>query len=199
MLAARDLAAGCEWAEQRLGAKLAPGGEHPLFGTHNRLLGLELAWGGRAYLEVIAVQPGAACTRPRWFELDTPQMQTRLERGPALIHWVARRPLLPSLPDWAARLPWLPLQRGSNRWSLTVAPGGELPGGGALPSLIDWETPPPTQTLPVSGVVLEGLDLWLPHPAELAPWAGPGIRLHPAQQVRLQATCRRPDGEQVLL
>ena len=41
-------------------------------GTHNRLLGL----GTNVYLEVIAIDTEAAPpARPRWFSLDTPEMQ----------------------------------------------------------------------------------------------------------------------------
>ena len=71
----------------RLGVAPVPGGKHALMGTHNQLLGL----GRETYLEVIAIDPAApAPGRPRWFALDSPAMRSRLEKGPALIHWVAR-------------------------------------------------------------------------------------------------------------
>ena len=120
VVAARTLEEGAAWLEGRLGVGLHPGGEHPAFGTHNRLLSL-----GESYLEVIAVNPDApAPPRPRWFGLDTPQMRERLAHGPALIHWVAAVPGLPDHPDVLA------LSRGENRWRLTVPASGELPGGG---------------------------------------------------------------------
>ena len=40
VVAARDLASGARWLEDRLGASLAPGGVHAAMGTHNRLLKL---------------------------------------------------------------------------------------------------------------------------------------------------------------
>jgi hypothetical protein len=38
VVAARSLQEGVAWCEQTLGVSPGPGGEHPLFGTHNRLL-----------------------------------------------------------------------------------------------------------------------------------------------------------------
>ena len=89
VVAARTLSEGAAWLEERLGVSLSPGGEHPLFGTHNRLLSL-----GTGYLEVIAVNPDApAPTRPRWFGLDTPEVQNGFERAPGCCTgWPARPP-----------------------------------------------------------------------------------------------------------
>lgn len=157
VIAARTLEEGAAWLEGRLGVGLQPGGEHPAFGTHNRLLSL-----GESYLEVIAVNPDApAPPRPRWFGLDTPQMRGRLAHGPALIHWVAAVPGLPDHPDVLA------LSRGENRWRLTVPASGELPGGGVEPSLIVWETPAPPARLPGAGVRLLTLRLGTPDPESL--------------------------------
>lgn len=157
VIAARTLGEGAAWLEGRLGVALEPGGEHPAFGTHNRLLSL-----GESYLEVIAVNPGApAPARPRWFGLDTPRLRERMADGPALIHWVAAVPELPDHPDV------LPLSRGENRWRLTVPASGELPGGGVEPSLIVWETPAPPARLPDSGVRLLTLRLGTPDPDAL--------------------------------
>ena len=157
VVAARTLDEGAAWLGARLGVALAPGGEHPDFGTHNRLLSL-----GPAYLEVIAVNPSVpAPGRPRWFGLDTPALAARLAQGPQLIHWVAAVPALPSRPDV------LDLRRGENRWRLTVPPSGELPGGGPEPSLIVWETPAPPTRLPDVGVRLRSLRLGTPEPERL--------------------------------
>lgn len=157
VVAARTLEEGAAWLEGRLGVGLQPGGEHPAFGTHNRLLSL-----GESYLEVIAVNPDApAPPRPRWFGLDTPQLRERLSGGPALIHWVAAVPELPDAPDVLA------LSRGANRWRLTVPASGELPGGGVEPSLIVWDTPAPPTRLPDSGVRLLKLRLGTPDPGSL--------------------------------
>src|SRR5205809_7410293 len=87
VIACKDLDQGAAWVTARLGSEPTGGGKHPLMGTHNRVLRI----GARAYLEVIAIDPDApAPTRPRWFDLDAPEMQTRLAESPALITWGAR-------------------------------------------------------------------------------------------------------------
>jgi hypothetical protein len=47
---ATDLASGAAWCEHTLGVAPAAGGEHPLMGTHNRLLQLSGPAHPRAYL-----------------------------------------------------------------------------------------------------------------------------------------------------
>lgn len=173
VIAARTLEEGVAWAEGRLGVTLSAGGEHPVFGTHNALLGL----GPSAYLEVIAVNPAApAPERPRWFGLDTPEMHERLRSGPALIHWVAAVDHLPDAPEV------LPLSRGDNRWRLTVPADGLLPLGGVQPSLIAWETPAPPSRLPDSGVRLLSLRLGTPRPDTLRAFLD-GIRFEGEAEV----------------
>ena len=189
VIAAHTLEEGAAWLEARLGVPLQPGGEHPAFGTHNRLLSL-----GAAYLEVIAVDPAApAPPRPRWFGLDTPQLRARLASGPALIHWVAAVPDLPERPDV------LPLSRGENRWRLTVPENGELPGGGVEPSLIVWDTPAPPTRLPDAGVRLLTLRLGTPDPDALRErlsalnFAGE-VEVYGAPQPELSAQLETPGG-----
>lgn len=190
VIAARTLEEGQAWLEGRLGAALQPGGQHALFGTHNRLLSL----GPQAYLEVIAVDPQApAPPRPRWFGLDTPEMKARLEAGPALIHWVARVPGPLEGPDA------LELSRGENRWTLTVPPDEALPLGGVAPSLIAWHTPAPPTRLPDSGVRLVSLHLGLPQPDALRDllrdlnFAGP-VEVYEAPQPELRAMLETESG-----
>jgi len=158
VVAARSLAEGEAWVESRLGSALTGGGRHPLMGTHNRLLGL----GEGMYLEVIAVDPGAAQPpRPRWFSLDAPAMRERLDQWPALIHWVA------STDDIVALASASPVDlgeiiaasRGDLRWRITVPRDGGLPAGGVFPSLIQWERGSPAAALPDSGCRLESLDI----------------------------------------
>ncbi len=165
VIAAADLASGVAWLEERLGLPVQPGGEHAYFGTHNALLGLR-----SSYLEVIAINPAAPAPHtPRWFGLDTPEMQRRLAAGPALIHWVATVENL----DTALRLSPehhgqpLALSRGNNRWQLSVPPSGELPLGGVLPSLIQWESVSPGARQSDSGLRLDSLRLTTPDPARL--------------------------------
>src|SRR5699024_10880801 len=83
IITAPSLDAGGEWVHACLGASPGGGGGHPRMGTHNRVLRL----GDTMYLEVIAVDPGAAApSRPRWFGLDALSCTAR----PRLAGWVSR-------------------------------------------------------------------------------------------------------------
>lgn len=190
---APDLQSGATALERALGVPLEPGGEHPQMGTHNRLLGLELPGGERAYLEVIAVNPAAPPPgRPRWFGLDNPPERL------ALAHWV----LAPA--RWPAAHPEhgeaLQLSRGDLSWQLTVPPGGELPMGGVLPSLIAWAGESPAARLPPSSVRLLALELHTPEAASLrarlrelgAEW--PWLTVQQADAPRLRAELVGPRG-----
>jgi len=150
VVAARTLDEGARWVESRLGVAPVAGGKHPLMGTHNRLLKL----GERVYLEVIAIDPGApAPGRARWFGLDSPEMTERLEQGPALIHWVERTD---AIEEDARRSPdgieVLAASRGPYSWRIGIPADGHLPGGGSLPTLIQWDGDAhPADALPESG------------------------------------------------
>ena len=87
VVAADVLGLGEDYIESLLGVRPQRGGKHAAMGTHNSVLGL----GSRSYLEVIAADPeGVAPDRPRWFDLDRPEMRKLLAQGPRLIHWVVR-------------------------------------------------------------------------------------------------------------
>jgi hypothetical protein len=73
---AASLAEGVAWCEATLGVTPGPGGEHPLMGTHNRLLNMPAARPfPRAYLRDHCYQP-SSYQRPRalgrWFDMDDP-------------------------------------------------------------------------------------------------------------------------------
>ena len=148
-------AKGASWVEARLGAAPVPGGKHPVMGTHNRLLFI----GSGRFLEVIAIDPGAKDPgRPRWFDLDDPVLRAQLARSPALIHWVERtdgmEAALRAYPD---AVEVLSLERGKYRWRIGVPKDGQRPGGGRLPTLIQWEGGlHPADALPDTGVRLDG-------------------------------------------
>jgi hypothetical protein len=164
VVAATDLDSGQAWLAERLGATLAPGGQHTGVGTHNRLLQL----GNRVYLELIAPDPSQAePPRPRPFLLDDPDMKARLVIAPQLVHWVVRSNDLQA--DVAAA-PYQPgtivnMTRGTLTWRLTVPRGGRPAGDGMLPSMIQWDLPDdqhPTARLPDVGVALAGLSIRAP-------------------------------------
>jgi hypothetical protein len=89
---AAGLHEGADGSRHTLGVEPAQGGEHPLMGTHNRLLDISSAAHPRSYLEIIAIDPGAASARPmgakRWFDMDDPALRAQVARGgPQRIHW----------------------------------------------------------------------------------------------------------------
>ncbi len=170
---ASDLASGVRWCEQRLGVAPAAGGEHPLMGTHNRLLNISSAEHPRAYLEIIAIHAGAPKAIPenskRWFDLDDARLQRQIaEHGPQLIAWVASVPdiaaastalLRMGLDCGAATSASRPLEAGVLTWKITVRSDGKRQMQGCLPTLIEWGDVHPCDRLPASGVQLAALEL----------------------------------------
>ncbi len=161
VIAAPDLDAGSDWFRRRTGLDLSPGGEHPLMGTHNRLLSL----GAEAYLEVIAINPAATRPdHPRWFDLD------RFGGETALRTWVVR------CDDLDAALAAAPpgsgtprdFARGDLRWRMAVPGDGRLPFDNLFPALIEWQTDAhPAPRLPDSGARLRSLTLAHPEACAL--------------------------------
>jgi hypothetical protein len=159
-LSARTLEDGVAHVEAALCVALAPGGQHPHMGTHNRLLGL-----GDVYLEVIAADPAAPRPAwPRWFDLD------RFTGAARLTNWIAA---CDDLEAEVARGPDgvgvpLALARGDLRWKMAVPAAGRLPFDDAFPALIQWEGAfHPVQRLPDAGVRLIRLEIAHPDAAAL--------------------------------
>jgi len=173
---------GCS-GEATLGITPAAGGEHPTYGTHNRLFKIATPSHPLAYLEIIAIQPGAK--RPanapakRWFDLDDAALQAAIAIEPRLVHFVANTDDIQ-----AARIALKKQdierglavhekrhsRRGVLQWQITVREDGQRLFNGALPSLIQWGKPDaaeplrlhPRNTLPRSGVTLQGLTVTHP-------------------------------------
>jgi hypothetical protein len=176
VIAASTLAEGVAWCEQTLGVIPGPGGAHPLFGTHNRLLRLHTETGQACYLEIIAIDPAATPQRAaplaRWFDLDHPALHKQLrEQGPQLVHWVLRVPdIHATLANWQAqgldRGPALtasrPTPQGLLQWRISVRGDGQRLMGGALPTLIEWGDVHPCDAMPDSGLTLSALTLHAP-------------------------------------
>lgn len=170
---AASLEQGVAWCEATLGVTPGPGGEHPLMGTHNRLLKIATKDFPQAYLEIIAVNPAASMAaqtrRRRWFDMDDPALQAQVaQHGPQLIHWVA------AVDDIAATVGALAVQgvdrgevlqasrqtpSGLLQWQISVRPDGQRLFDGCLPTLIQWGDTHPTHTLVPSGVTLQSLSL----------------------------------------
>lgn len=184
-VACTDLDEGAAWLESRLGVPLAPGGRHPLMGTHNRLLSL----GPDSYLELIAIDPAAPPpSGARWFGLDD------FAGPPRIAGWVVRAPDSTPAPPGAR---WVTAARGNLRWRITVADCGRMGHDGIAPSMIDWGTaPPPPAGLPDRGVRL--VRLALSHPDPLDPLPGDArVTVSPGPP-GMAATLAGPLGEVVV-
>jgi hypothetical protein len=171
VVSASTLDEGVAWCEQTLGISPGPGGEHPLMGSHNRLFAIASPHYPKAYLEIIAINKGAACARKqgerRWFDLENETLQLQLKQsGPQLIHFVASTPR--AAPAMQA-LATLGIDRGelleASRmtpqgllsWKITVRSDGQRLMNGTLPTLIEWGNVHPTDHMAASGVTLQSL------------------------------------------
>ncbi|EPX85170.1 VOC family protein [Salipiger mucosus] len=183
-------------AEAALGCPMLPGGVHPRYGTHNRLLGL----GEGLYIEAIAIDPAAPPPdHARWFGLDDFSGPARLDK------WVCH------VPDMTKALEALPmagtpvqLARGNLRWLMAVPEDGHLPYDGLFPALIEWQSPvPPGSALPAAGPRLERLIVAHPEAealeALLAPHLdAPLVSFETAPRPGLRAELTTPHGRRVL-
>ncbi len=197
VVAAATLEQGEDHLESLLGVRPQRGGRHVAMGTHNSVLRI----GPQTYIEVIAIDPdGVAPARPRWFALDT--MREALSEAPRLIHWVARTDDI----DAARRACPIdlgaahPMERSSFRWQITIPADGHLPGGGILPTLIQWaDERHPTDTMPESGIRMAALASAHPEPgvmhAALAALSlGDTLKVTFAVTPRLAALVQTPGG-----
>ena len=195
-VSARTLEEGTAWAEMALGVPLAPGGQHPHMGTHNRLLNL-----GDLYLEVIAIDPLAPKpVYPRWFDLDL------FQGPPRLTNWICRTDdldaALAAAPDGTGIA--TNLARADFRWRFAIPATGQLPFDACFPALIQWQGDRhPTQALPDQGIRLQRLEITHPTaPALRSALAGqpadPRLRLLTGPYQSFRATFSTPHGPRVL-
>ncbi|MFT5112221.1 MAG: hypothetical protein ACI8P9_001545 [Parasphingorhabdus sp.] len=167
VIAAENLQEGIAYIRDQLGVDIPAGGKHLHMGTHNHVMQL----GNGTYLEVISIDPdGATPPRPRWFDLDNPLMRERLQRGPALIHWVVNTPSFSNLPDFNPQVWGIPqlMQRDNLRWLFALPEDGHLPGAGLIPTVIEWQCQQPSTNMANRDCVLKELRLLHPQPQWLA-------------------------------
>jgi len=185
---AASLDQGVQWCEDTLGITPGPGGEHEKYGTHNRLFKIASPEFPLAYFEIIAINPAAVIPKrsqvTRWFDMDNAALQKAVAQGPRLIHFVS------STEDVKAARHALRTQgiergqvvhasrkssKGTLNWQITVREDGERLFNGCLPTLIQWGKPEatdplrlhPRNSLPRSGVTLQGLTVHHPSGAKL--------------------------------
>ena len=190
------LAEASDHIEQALGVALQDGGQHAVFGTHNRLLGLA----DGLYLEAIACDPSVPDPgRARWFDLD------RFSGVARLTNWICRCEdvveTLKPLPEGAGHP--VDLTRGNLRWRMVVPDDGILPYNGSFPALIQWQTSPhPAIMLTPSGCRLR--QLTVAHPevsglqAELSIFSDPRVVFETAPTPGFSAAFDTPQGPRIL-
>jgi hypothetical protein len=208
VIVARTLEQGAAWCEATLGVPPGPGGRHAFMGTHNRLLAIGSEAFPRAYLEIIAIDPQAPPPgRPRWFDMDDATLHQQVADTPRLHHAVLRSPNI-TMMRWGlihkrhdpGNL--LAAERatpaGLLKWQILVRDDGRIGADGALPTLIAWDGPHPTDTLPASPVRLRALRArqLLDGARDVLRWRGP--QFVPAPAPVLQAVFDTPRGEVTL-
>ena len=204
VVVAHTLEQGVAWCEAQLGITPQPGGDHPQFGTHNRIFKVATPNFPLAYFEIIAIkkiavqavntpanlqnkaqnQAANKTVNARWFDMDDAALQAAVAKEPRLVHFVANtddiqagRAALKGLgiDRGAAVEASRPTRKGRLEWKITVRDDGQRLFNGALPSLIQWgktnaEEPlrlHPRNTLPRSGVSLQGVTVTSPTPEKL--------------------------------
>lgn len=216
VVVAASLDEGVTWCERTLGVTPGVGGEHPLMGTHNRLLRIDTpTWPG-AYLEIIAINTEAtkqeSALAKRWFDMDcAPFMASIARNGPQLAHWVAR---VPDVERAVRQLAQLGIDRGAPvvasratphgelRWRITIRPDGARLFDGCLPTLIEWGEVHPVANMAASGIALQ--EFRLEHPqasllsSALRSVGLPSVEARPSKVAGLQVTLQTPRGPVLL-
>jgi hypothetical protein len=225
VVAATSLEQGVQWCEALFGITPALGGEHALFGTHNRLFKIATPTFPMAYFEIIAINPEAirpkkttAVHPHRWFDLDNPELQKSIFKVPRLIHFVASTPDIKAARmalrmEGIDRGPAIHAERQTNKgilhWQISVRSDGQRLFDGALPTLIQWGKPDATEplrlhprnTLPRSGVTLQSIDITHPSAEKLqAAYTSIGLEGISISEgpARIKATLKTPKGIVVL-
>lgn len=193
VVVAQTLDLGVQWCEATIGITPAQGGEHLLYGTHNRLFKIATPSKPLAYFEVIAINPDAV--RPanapakRWFDMDDAALRAAVAIEPRFVHFVVNTSNIQAAgsalkAQGIDRGPVVPASRYSRRgllqWQITVRADGQRLFNGALPTLIQWGKPDeaeplrmhPRNSLPRSGVTLQRVTVTHPD----------GIRLQSAYE-----------------
>jgi Glyoxalase-like domain len=222
VIVAKSLEQGVQWCEDTLGITPGPGGEHTLYGTHNRLFKVASPSNPMAYVEIIAIDPKAvrpkrACPT-RWYDMDDPALQKAVAKEPRLVHFVVNTPDIRAA-RMAVRMQGIdrgPAIHGSRRtnrgtlnWQISVRADGQRLFDGCMPTLIQWGKPEatdplklhPRNTLTRSGVTLQSLEVIHPSAAKLQA-AYDAIELNRVTvtegPANLKATLQTPKGVVVL-
>lgn len=166
-IGAADLDQGVAMVKDALGVELPRGSKHVAMSTHNCVA----PTGNESFLEIISIDPEAPPPgRTRWFTLDNPETQRKLENRPRPLCWVVGTENLDAI---VAASPVdlgeiVTFTRGDRSWRLTVPEDGTLLEGGLLPAFIEWSPGPhPSSGMTDLGVKLKKVVLKHPEPERL--------------------------------
>ena len=143
VFAASSLEEGTNFIENKLNSKLSDVGYHDFMGTHNRVIKVDKS----IYLEVIAINPSSEAPKEdRWFNLDNPKLQQKLENSPQIIGYVIETDDKEILKHF---YPHITASRGDYKWNFAI-PNLEskfldlkLIQSGIIPNLISWKSNKP--------------------------------------------------------
>lgn len=168
VIGAKTLQQGVEYVKTYLGVDIPKGGNHPTMGTHNHLMSL----GNGCFLEVIAIDPlGAPPQKPRWYGLNDPFVQAKIEKQPQLLTWVVNTTDIHTFQTKSSVSFGSPepVSRGNLHWHFGVPDDGRLLAGGMVPYVIQWHTTPhPSTNMQDMGCSLQKLQIYHPQPDWIA-------------------------------
>ena len=156
---ARSLEEGTNFIEKKLGIKLSEVGYHDFMGTHNRVVKVDKD----VYLEVIAIDPSSKSPNEnRWFNLDNPILQKKLEYSPQMIGYVIETKDKEMLKHFCTPIE---ASRGNYKWNFAMPSlesnffNKELIENGIIPSLINWKSNKPVYEMKNNQLSLKKIEI----------------------------------------
>ena len=160
---ARSLEEGTNFIEKKLDIKLSEVGYHDFMGTHNRVVKVDKD----IYLEVIAIDPSSKSPNVnRWFNLDNPILQKKLEYSPQMIGYVIETKDKEILKHFCTPIK---ASRGNYKWNFAMPSlesnffNKELIENGIIPSLINWESNKPVHEMKKNQLSLKKIEIKILH------------------------------------
>jgi hypothetical protein len=156
---ARSLEEGTNFIEKKLDIKLSEVGYHDFMGTHNRVVKVDKD----IYLEVIAIDPSSKSPNEnRWFNLDNPTLQKKLEHSPQMIGYVIETKDKEILKHFCTPIK---ASRGNYKWNFAMPSlesnffNKELIENGIIPSLINWKSNKPVYEMKNNQLSLNKIEI----------------------------------------
>jgi len=156
---ARSIEEGTNFIEKKLDIKLSEVGYHDFMGTHNRVVKVDKD----IYLEVIAIDPSSKSPNEnRWFNLDNPILQKKLEYSPQMIGYVIETKDKEILKHFCAPIK---ASRGNYKWNFAMPNlesnffNKELIENGIIPSLINWKSNKPVHEMKNNQLSLNKIEI----------------------------------------